>query len=94
MQEEINFFLDEKPEEEKDKTSQGRNPFLALIGYYNKKPESGKKETKKEEEHKKIRQDDWIEKNHLRKLAIENSKENAFNLFDIYKQAHGMVSYT
>ena len=92
MQEEINSFLDEKSEEEK--VGQGGNPFLALIGYYNKKSESGKKETKKEEEHKKIRQDDWIEKNHLRKLAIENSKENAFNLFDIYKQAHGMVSYT
>jgi len=90
MQEEINSFLDEKSEEEK--ASQGENPFLALIGHYNKKPKQ--KETKKEEKHKKIRQDDWIEKNHLRKLAIENSKEDAFGLFDAYKQAHGMVSYT
>ena len=41
-----------------------------------------------------VRKDDWIEKTHLRKLAAENAKELAFDLFDIYKKAHGMPSYT
>ena len=90
MQKDIDFFLEEKDETEKPKGE--ANPFLALIGAYNKKESGGQKQ--KTEEEKPVRRDDWIEKNHLRKLAIENSKETAFDLFDIYKKAHGMPSYT
>ena len=37
---------------------------------------------------------DWIEKNHLREQAGVNAKKLVFDLFDIYKKAHGMASYT
>ncbi|MBU2053143.1 MAG: hypothetical protein ABIJ14_03430 [Nanoarchaeota archaeon] len=101
LQEEINFFLEDKEKEEakaKDKGS-GSNPFKALLGYYDK-PTKEKKEDKKEEKKedkdkdKPIRKDDWIEKTHLRSLAAEASKTKAFDLFDIYKKAHGMPSYS
>ncbi len=92
LQDEINFFLEEKDKSEEKK--EGSNPFLALVGHYNEnseKKEGGKKETKNKE--KKISPDNWIEKTHIRKLAITKSKETTFLLFDIYKKAHGMVSY-
>ncbi len=92
---EIDFFLDEKGSENKKngKVGSGSNPFLALIGYYNK--ESEPKEVKNsEKKEKSLSGDDWIEKNHLRPVAEEGAKDTAFNLFDIYKKAHGMISYT
>ena len=96
LQEEINFFLEEKDESESKKSKDGSNPFLALIGHYNEKekPKEDKKQTKKEEKEKKMRSDDWIEKTHLRKFASTKAEETTFLLFDIYKKAHGMVSYT
>ena len=91
LQEEINFFLEEKEgEEEKAKPKDDSNPFFALIGKYDKKEE-------KKEERKKpvmIKPDDFIESEHLRPFAAEGAKETAFNLFDIYKKSHGMPSYT
>lgn len=99
LQDEINFFLEEKDESEEKEQKEGSNPFLALVGYYNKKSE--KTEVKKETKNKKIKNkenkispDNWIEKTHIRKLAIKKSKETTFLLFDIYKKAHGMQSYT
>jgi hypothetical protein len=94
LQKEIDFFLEEKDESETKKSKDGSNPFLALIGHYNEKekPKETKKETKKEE--KKLRLDNWVEKTHIRKLAITKAEETAFLLFDIYKKAHGMASYT
>jgi len=91
LQDEINFFLEEKTKEEKEKTNEGANPFLAIIGYYGKKPER-----KKEKEEKEIivKKDNFIEKEHLRKLSAEKAKDTAFNIFDIYKKAHGMASFT
>jgi len=91
LQEEINFFLEEK-DEEKEKSKQGSNPFLALIGYYNEKPE--KKEKQETKKTPPVKKDDFIEAEHLRKLTAEKAEETAFNLFDVYKKAHGMVSYT
>ena len=96
MQKEIDYFLEEENEKEKPKLKDGSNPFLALIGAYNKenKKEDKLKEKTKSEKESIVKPDDWIEKTHIRKLAIDNSKESAFNLFDVYKKAHGMVSYT
>ena len=95
LQEEINLFLEEKDETEDKKSKDDSNPFLALIGHYNKKePKEDKKESKKEEKEKKLRKDDWIEKTHIREFAIKKAEEINFLLFDIYKKAHGMVSYT
>ena len=93
MQEEINFFLEEKDEEEKkEKPKDDSNPFLALIGYYDKKETSEKKP--KTEKDKPLRKDNWVEATHLRPFAVTKAIETAFELFDIYKKAHGMPSYT
>ncbi len=99
IEDEINFFLEEKDKKQQEKEIKDTsNPFLALIGYYDKnqdkKEEPKKKEGKKDEGDKPIRKDDWIEKNHLRPLAEEVAKETAMSLFDIYKKSHQMASFT
>jgi len=93
MQKEINDFLEEKEPEKKqqEKPKDSSNPFLALIGHYDK--EESKKESKDNTE-KPVQKDNWIEKEHLRKLTAEDAGETAFTLFDIYKKAHRMPSYT
>jgi hypothetical protein len=91
LQEEINFFLEEKEgEEKKVKPQDESNPFFALIGKYDKK------ETKKEDKKKPVivKPDSFIESESIRPLAAQNAKELSFKFFDIYKKAHGMSSYT
>ena len=90
LQEEINSFLEEKEEEkpEEKKKEGGANPIFALFGHYEP---SGKKPAKGE---KPLRHDDWVERTHLRKLVCEDSADVTFDIFDIYKKAHGMPSYT
>ena len=92
LQEEINFFLEEKDDESEGKKAKQKsesNPFLALIGSYNEKGDKKKIETKKTG----MKPDNFIESEHLRPLAATVAKETAFTLFDIYKKAHGMPSY-
>ncbi len=97
IQEEINFFLEEKDKPQKEeKERDNSNPFLALFGYYDKNSskessEKSKKDTKKDAP---IRKDDWIEKTHLRPLAEDRAKSTAMSLFDIYKKSHQMSSFT
>ncbi|MEK6840916.1 MAG: hypothetical protein AABX79_03105 [Nanoarchaeota archaeon] len=103
IQDEINFFLEEKSseevnEEKREKSSleekDESNPFTALIGGYDRQDavkESGKKAGK-------IvnwwpGKESFIEKESLRPLAEEKAKETTFRIFDIYKKAHGMPSY-
>ncbi|MDO8622803.1 MAG: hypothetical protein Q7R52_01015 [archaeon] len=86
IKEDIDFFLNEKPEKEEKKESS--NPFLALFGFYEKK---GKDETGAAKEEK-LKEDDWVEKNYFRKLTAAKAKETCFLLFDVYKKAHGMPS--
>ncbi len=93
LQEEIDFFLEEKDKEEIKKTKDSSNPFLALVGTYDK-PAKPKPEKKQEPKDIIIKPDDWTEKTYLRTLASENAKATVFTLFDIYKKAHGMPSYT
>lgn len=98
MQDDINEFLDEEPkgrklDEGKEKKSRDKsNPFLALLGKYEKKPE--KKKIKDEKKKTEIRPESYAEKEHVRKLAEGTAKETAFKLFDIFKKAHGMASFT
>ncbi len=91
IQEEINFFLEDK-EEEKKKSSDESNPFLALLGRYES---SGEKVKKPEGKAKEIivTKDSWIEKTHMRALAAETAKTKVFDIFDIYKKAHSMASF-
>ena len=90
MQKEVNEFLNEKEEVEKKEKPKEINPFLALIGLYNKKV---KKEEPKKEESKPVEKDSWIEENLIRKLVAKKATETTFALFDIFKKAHDMKSY-
>jgi hypothetical protein len=97
LEEEINFFLEEKKEDEKKMFSGDMsNPFLALIGAYEPHGSSGKpsKTEKSVQRETIVSKDNWIEENHLRALAAENAKSKTFDVFDVYKSAHGMPSYT
>jgi hypothetical protein len=93
MQEEINFFLEEKDEEEDEekKSKSGSNPFLALIGYYDRDKKPKSKKGKKDE---KVKPENWFEKTYLRSLASQMAVDKVFDLFDTYKGAHGMPKYT
>jgi hypothetical protein len=92
LQEDIDLFLKEEDKSEKknEKTKNMSNPFFALIGMYNKK--EGKPAAKSEAKFSKP--DDFLEKTYLRPLADTAAKDLTFNLFDIYKKAHGMQSFT
>ncbi|MCK9595911.1 hypothetical protein M0R19_01875 [Candidatus Pacearchaeota archaeon] len=96
LQEEINSFLEEKTEEKKESSKlslrDAFEPFTALFGMY----EAPEKKTKKGDEKKEIvvKPDDWIERTHFRPLTAEAAKSKVFDLFDVYKKAHGMVSFT
>jgi hypothetical protein len=92
LKDEINYFLEEKSEEEKKEQKDTSNPFLAILGLYNKKEESKKEEST--EKKAVIRPENWIEKNHFRKLTSARGKFFAFKLFDTYKKSHKMQSYT
>ena len=98
LQDEINSFLEEKEEDSKEsvKSEDDSNPFTALIGGYDSKSESKKSEKKSEvkKEKVKIKPENYAEKEYIRKLASKNAEETAFRVFDTYKKAHGMPSYT
>jgi len=96
LQEEIDLFLNEEENEkkEKEKPQDTSNPFLALIGKYNKKAEKKeKKSSTKKDEDKPIKPDSWIEKTHIRPLAAAEVKITTYDIFDIYKKAHQMPSF-
>ena len=97
LNDEINFFLEEKSQEEKKaKSKDSSNPFFALIGKYNEK-EPKKKEKEESEEKKEpliIRPDTFIEKTQIRAFAAYKALGTTFELFDVYKKAHDMPSYT
>lgn len=101
IKDEIDYFINEPEKDSKEKTKQksGNNPFLALIGAYNKKPEKPK-EKKSDEKNKEdlkdfiVKPDNWFEDEHIRPLAADTAKETLFSLFDIYKKSHGMASFT
>lgn len=100
LEDEINEFLDETPDESGSSgPSDTSNPFVALVGGYNKPRTPGSKSEKKEKKSsgkKKVTvgQDNFAEKEYLRPLAAEGAVDNAFKFFDIYKKAHDMASYT
>lgn len=94
LQADIDEFLEE-PDEEIQKPKDTSNPFMALIGKYGKSEKPKEKESeKKEPKIEKIKPDNFIEREHLRKLSAATAEDTTFKLFDIYKKAHGMPSYT
>ena len=96
LEEEINSFLEEKTEEKKEKPMGLKDifePFTALFGAY-EKSEKPKKEEKGKPKEIIVAPDDWIEKNYFRKIAAENAAAKVYDIFDVYKKAHGMASFT
>ena len=94
LKDDIDYFL-EVEEDEPNRFKDTSNPILALFGFYNEKEKSKPQETsKKIEKIGDIKPDDWYEKNFFRKKSGEDSIETMFSIFDIYKKAHGMASFT
>ena len=96
LKEEIEKFLEEPLDKEEKSESNDKkdqsNPFLALIGYYDK-PENKPKNEENKKNPEKIRKDNWLEKTHLRPTAIQEADDKAFLIFNIYKKSHGMPNY-
>lgn len=89
----INDITPKKPEPEK-KSGEDVNPFLALIGFYNKKPEKKSPASSKGKKEKVIiKKENSDEKNYCRPYTAGSVVETIFTLFDIYKKAHGMPSF-
>jgi len=99
MQKDIDEFLNEEDIAEKkaaEKPKDTSNPFAALLGLYDKKGE--KVAAKAAEDSGKLNRipdkDKELEKEYLRPMVSKTAVETAFSIFDIYKKAHGMASYT
>jgi len=99
IQDEIDFFLNEKEDnnsgQNKKEIVDTSNPFIALIGGYDK-PTNKKKSEKEKPKEKNWwpEKESFIEEKILRPFAEEQAIEQAFKIFDVYKKAHGMPSYT
>lgn len=94
IKKDLDFFLNEKDEDKKEKPKEV-NPFLALIGKYEKKTEKKEKEKTKKSDKLigEIKKDNWLEKTYLRKFVAEKMVDETFDIFNIYKKAHGMLNY-
>ncbi|MBU3906851.1 MAG: hypothetical protein KKA64_01240 [Nanoarchaeota archaeon] len=91
----VESFLKEEDETKKQsKPKDESNPFLALTGFYGERKTAVKKEGTKEKTEITVKKEDFIEREHLRKVSAEKAAEMCFKLFDIYKKAHGMPSWT
>ncbi len=101
MKEELDKYLNDEDSEESKaakKTKDQSNPFLALFGKYDSSGEK-KKDVKKDAKPKDftkapVEKDNWYEKEYIRKMAAAAAIDSAFSIFDIYKKAHQMPSYT
>lgn len=93
----INFFLydieekeEKKKEKKKEKTPDTSNPFLALVGAYNKKEEKKKPAEKKNGLSKR---DKEAESKYIVPAVQATVKDTVFNFFEIYKKVHGMAAF-
>ena len=103
LQKEIEEFIGEdepqeevKKKEKKKANSSDKNPFLALIGHYSDEKVEKREMKEGGSKSKEIQiptPDSWIEGEHLRPLAATGAINTTFNLFNVYKKAHGMPSY-
>jgi len=81
---------EESPKMKDDKKrSENSNPFLALFGFYEKEE---KKDEKKAEKTKKQLKDNWMEKDYIRKSTLGDADGACYDVYDIYKKAHRMLS--
>ena len=99
IKEDIDEYIDDisPPKAEVSENSSGDvNPFLAMFGFYNKKSEKKAKAPGSSAKKDKIviKKEVFDEKTHLRPYAAEEVTKTLYTLFDIYKKAHGMPSFT
>lgn len=98
LKKDIDYFLkseEEKEAEEKEKKkTDDINPFSALFGSGKSKPKEKDVEKLKIEQLKKqgVRKDNYTE-SMIRQLGEGAAAESCFNVFDVYKKAHGMQSH-
>jgi len=90
LKDDIEYFLSDNREEEK-KESENVNPFLALLGFYNKRGKEEKK-AKKKEKTTEIKPDNFYEKV-LRRLAEVEAAEGSWNFFDKFKKSRGWAAH-
>ncbi|MFW6233043.1 MAG: hypothetical protein ACOC3Z_00090 [Nanoarchaeota archaeon] len=96
IKKDLDYFLkeEEREEEKKQKKQEQKNPFLALFGKYEKKSKTQNNKNKKpKKDTDKLNKDNWFEKNYLRPLMAKKAGEATFDIFNIYKKAHGMPNY-
>ena len=94
LKDDLDYFLEEPEEPAPEVKEDQSNPFKALFGFYNKKPEKQEEVPKEDQKLEYIAPDDWYEKNFFRAKTAETAKDLLFSIFDVYKKAHGMASFT
>ncbi len=95
LKDDIAEYIEDKPEEKKKeekKKNLGDNPFAALFGSYNKREKKEKKEKKKFKMGY-MKHTAWYEEEYFMPKIKKDALETAFNIFEIYKKAHGMPSF-
>lgn len=90
LKEDIDFFVGEDQKTEQTRPKDTSNPFLALFGKY----ESKEKPKSTAQEILEPAQDNWYEREYFRAKSANDAKEILYNIFDVYKKAHGMASFT
>lgn len=102
LREDIENFIEgeeKAAEEQEKKESEDVNPFSALLGI-EKKQKSKSKDKKKDKEEKRLEilkekgvsKDSYTE-SVIRKFGEGKAAGSCFNVFDVYKKAHGMASH-
>jgi hypothetical protein len=95
LKEDIEYFLKDERDED-GKEGENVNPFMALLGLYNKKPKKDSdkksKEKNKKDEKIEIKSDNFYEKV-LRKMAEKGAAEGGWNFFDKFKKSRGWAAH-
>jgi hypothetical protein len=107
IQKDIDYFLKDVEERENEKAEENEyenvNPFMALFGISGKSTKKDKSKDEKDKikkaekerleklEKSGIKPDNYYEKL-LRAIAEIDAKKGCYNVYDIYKKAHGMAS--
>ncbi|MCR4284694.1 MAG: hypothetical protein NUV97_01455 [archaeon] len=92
LREDLEHFLEKKEDkEEKKKAEDDINPFTALFGLFKKKEKKSDGKKKNIIDIKNVKKDNFVEKS-VRADAALAASDWLYNVYDIYKKAHGMAS--
>ena len=101
LKEDIDYFLKNEKDRELDieqkKEEEDVNPFSALFGFGKGKSKEVKEKDKNKEKIQKLKEKGAVSDNYteslIREVGEENAAKSCFNIFDVYKKAHGMPSH-